>query len=333
VVADWRDVRLTQVGPDRVEVTGARGRAPTRHYKASITAPDGFKVVGTLMIGGRDAALKARRAAEAILKRSRRLMAARGLQDFRRVSVEVLGAEDTYGPHARAARSREVILKAAVHHDDKAACEIFSREFLPSATAMAQGITGFAAGRPKVSPVVRLYSCLVDKSWLNPTIVVNGEEQLVSTFIPNEDANPEITPDLLSPAPPSVPEGPRVTLPLIALAYGRSGDKGDFANIGILARRPEFLAVIAEAVTPRAVADYFAHILEGPVERFPLPGLGGFNFLLHNALDGGGIASLRHDPQGKAFAQMLLDIPVPVPPAWPASGGPLQNPPYGGEAV
>ncbi|WP_137389998.1 acyclic terpene utilization AtuA family protein [Rhodoligotrophos defluvii] len=334
VVADWRDVHLTQVGSNRVQVTGARGRAPTRHYKASITAPDGFKAVGTLMIGGRDAVAKARRTAEAVLTRSRRLMAARGLSDFRRVSVEVLGAEDTYGPHGRGARSREVILKAAVHHDDKAACEIFSREFLPSATAMAQGITGFAAGRPKVSPVVRLYSCLVDKTWLTPRVVVNGEEQTVETVIPNGDAvadGPQS--DLAAPAPAPVPEGPRVKLPLIALAYGRSGDKGDFANIGILARRPAFLAVIAEAVTPRAVAGYFAHLVKGPVERFPLPGLVGFNFLMHNALDGGGIASLRHDPQGKAFAQMLLDMPVPVPAAWLEPGGPLHGSPYAGEAA
>ena len=70
---------------------------------------------------------------------------------------------------------------------------------------------------------------------------------------------------------------------------------------------------------------YFAHIVTGPVERFPLPGLHGFNFVLHGALDGGGVASLRHDPQGKAFAQMLLDAPVKVPAAWLAPRGPLAD--------
>ena len=108
---------------------------------------------------------------------------------------------------------------------------------------------------------------------------------------------------------------------LIAIAYGRSGDKGNSANIGILARRPEFLAPIARFLTASIVRDYLAHIVAGPVQRFALHGLGGFNFLLHEALDGGGTASLRYDPQGKAFAQMLLDIEIPVPAEWCEPGG------------
>ena len=106
-------------------------------------------------IAGRDAAAKARRTAEAILARSRRLMTARNIGDFRRTSIEVLGAEDTYGASARAAASREVILKVAVHHDDKEGCEIFAREFLPSATAMAQGITDMSMTRECTIPTAR----------------------------------------------------------------------------------------------------------------------------------------------------------------------------------
>lgn len=333
VIADWRDVRLAQVGPDRVSVTGARGRAPTACYKASITAPDGLKASGTLMIGGRDADLKARRTAEAVLKRSRRLMAARGLGDFTRTSVEILGAEDTYGPHARIRKPREVILKLAVQHPDKAACEILSREFLPSATAMAQGITGFSAGRPKVSPVIRLHSCLVDKTWLKEEVVIGDRHIEVPPFVPQQGVVPAGEASAgAEAATPAAPHGPTRRIPLIALAYGRSGDKGDFANIGILARDERFLPVIAAQLTEQAVADYFAHILKGPVERFALPGLGGFNFLLHSALDGGGMASLRHDPQGKAFASMLLDLEVEVPAEWLETGGPLAQSPYREEA-
>ena len=110
--------------------------------------------------------------------------------------------------------------------------------------------------------------------------------------------------------------GPFTSVPLIDIAYGRSGDKGNDANIGVLARDPEFVPAIAAALTAEAVRDYFAHVLTGSVERFALPGLHGFNFLMHGALDGGGTASLRHDPQGKAFAQMLMDFPVPVPTEW-----------------
>ena len=103
------------------------------------------------------------------------------------------------------------------------------------------------------------------------------------------------------------------SVPLIALAVGRSGDKGNSANIGVMARRPEALPWIRAALTPEAVAAFFRHTGVTRVERFELPGLSALNFVLHDCLDGGGIASLRIDPQGKAFAQMLMDLPVPVP--------------------
>jgi hypothetical protein len=102
-------------------------------------------------------------------------------------------------------------------------------------------------------------------------------------------------------------------VPLIALAVGRSGDKGNSANIGIIARRQEFLPWLRAALTADAILAFFAHTGVTRVERFELPGIGAFNFLLHDALGGGGVASLRIDPQGKAFAQMLMDHPVVVP--------------------
>jgi hypothetical protein len=312
VICDFRQLKLTQVGPDRVRVEGARGLPPTSTYKASATYADGFKCAGQLMIGGRDAAAKARRTGEALLTLARRLLAERGLDDFRRTSIEVLGADDTYGPAAFKGGAREVILKVAVDHATREGAEILSREFLTSATGMAQGITGFAGGRPKVTPMVRLYSCLVDKALLTPIVTLGGVEHRIQIPVPSDEAPP---------APADEPKavvlsGPFTSVPLIAIAYGRSGDKGDDANIGVLARDPEFVPAIAAALTARTVRDYFAHLLTGGVERFALPGLHGFNFLMHGALDGGGTASLRHDPQGKAFAQMLMDFPVPVPTEW-----------------
>jgi hypothetical protein len=100
---------------------------------------------------------------------------------------------------------------------------------------------------------------------------------------------------------------------LIRLAWGRSGDKGNLANVGIIARRPEYLPYIRSALTPEAVANVYAHYLQGAVERFDLPGVNALNFVLYDVLGGGGTASLRSDPQGKAYAQMLLEYPIPVP--------------------
>jgi hypothetical protein len=315
VICDFSHVELTEVGLDRVLVKGAKGLPPTPFYKASATYADGFKCTGQLMIGGREAAAKARRTGEALVALARRLLAERGLEDFRRTSIEVLGADDTYGPAAFKAGAREVILKVAVDHATREGAEILSREFLTSATGMAQGITGFAGGRPKVTPMVKLYSCLIDKTLLTPMVSFNGIERPVA--IPTAPAPPApAPPDPAAPIEAAALNGPFTSVPLIALAYGRSGDKGDDANIGVLARDPAFVPAIAAALTAEAVHGYFAHLLTGSVERFPLPGLHGFNFLLHGALDGGGTASLRHDPQGKAYAQMLMDLAVPVPTEW-----------------
>ena len=103
-------------------------------------------------------------------------------------------------------------------------------------------------------------------------------------------------------------------LPLIALAHGRSGDKGDKANIGIVARRPEQLAWLSAWLTPERVAAHFAHRTPSKVERFDLPGISAINFVLHDVLGGGGMASLHTDNLAKAYAQVLLAMQVPAPP-------------------
>lgn len=317
VSCDWRGLSLRQAGPDRVEVRGARGRAPTASYKVSATYQDGFRATGTMMIGGRDAVARAQATAAAILRRTRRLFAERKLGDYLRSDIEVLGAEANWGAQARGHGTREVILKLSVHHADKAALEIFSREFLPSATSMAQGITGFAGGRPSVTPLVRLFSCLVPKNMVAIEAELDGQPLTLPQPAPFGAAAP------LEPTEPlagAVPAGARLALPLIALAYGRSGDKGDSANIGVLARRPEFVPLLREQLTAQAVQGWLAHFVRGGAERFELPGLHGFNFLLHEALGGGGMASLRYDPQGKMLAQILMDFPLQVPAQWVEQG-------------
>lgn len=105
-------------------------------------------------------------------------------------------------------------------------------------------------------------------------------------------------------------------VPLLRLAVARSGDKGNHSNIGVMARHGDYLPWIAAALTEAAVAEWMAHVLDpqrGRVTRWYLPGSHSLNFLLENSLGGGGVASLRIDPQGKAFAQQLLEIPIRIP--------------------
>lgn len=312
VVCDFTAVTLTQAVPDRVEVKGARGRPPTDQAKASLTYADGFRAMSLFMIGGIDASAKARRTGAAMLSRIRRHYRDRGWPDFTEVSVEAIGAEDSYGAQARSA-SREVMLKVGVRHPLKDALELFSREVAPMALMSSPAITGFTGGRPKVQPVVRLFSCLVPKSQLGVGIDM-GAQKVTAPQMAGTPFDVEALPAVGGPLPPpdAFARGMR-SVPLVQLAWGRSGDKGDSANIGIIARQPEFLPYIRAAITDEAVARWFAHLVHGTVRRYDLPGAHALNFMLHEALGGGGIASVRMDSQGKAYAQMLLDHPVPVP--------------------
>ena len=100
---------------------------------------------------------------------------------------------------------------------------------------------------------------------------------------------------------------------LLDLAHARSGDKGDTANVGLIALRPEYYPVIEKEVTARRVAKHFRGIIEGRVERFELPNLNALNFLLHGALGKGGTLSLKTDAQGKVFSTALLRMEIRVP--------------------
>lgn len=317
VTCDFRNVTLTQAGENRVQVVGAKGRAPSDQYKVSATYQDGFRATGTMMIGGPKAVEKAEAVAAAILRRTRRMFGERKFSDYMRTDVEVLGSESNWGTNARRRDAREVVLKLAVQHADKNALEIFSREFIPAATAMAQSITGFSGGRPSITPVVRLFSCLVPKSSVPVQVDAGGKNVAapIAAGVATVPAAPEFA---IQHVP--VAKDHNITVPLVALAYGRSGDKGNSANIGVIARRSEFVPLLREQLTADAVKQYMAHFFRGETQRFELPGLMAFNFLAADALGGGGIASLRYDPQGKMLAQILMDFPLSVPKSWVDQG-------------
>lgn len=313
VVCDFTQVQLTQVGTNRVELKGAKGLAPTAQYKVSATHPDGFRCTASCLLAGIDAVAKAERVSQAIIARTEEMFAERGWGPYKEVCIELLGSEATYGAHGRRQDSREVVVKLGVRHAKKEALILFSREIAQAATGMAPGLTGIVGGRPTVYPVIRLFSFLVDKSACALEVEIDGQRQPVALpEVAAFDAG-QITDAAAPPAPSGSADA---TVPLIKLAVARSGDKGNHSNIGVMARKPEYLAWIAAALTPEAVAQWMGHVLDpqaGKVSRWHLPGSHSLNFLLENALGGGGVASLRIDPQGKAFAQQLLEFPIPVP--------------------
>ncbi len=97
---------------------------------------------------------------------------------------------------------------------------------------------------------------------------------------------------------------------LLEIAHSRSGDKGNTSNIGLIARKPEYYSVLVEHVTAERVKEHFKGVCLGKVERFELPNLSALNFLLYDALDGGGTLSLRADPQGKTLGTALLRMEI-----------------------
>jgi hypothetical protein len=202
-------------------------------------------------------------------------------------------------------------MRLAVSHADRKALEIFAREISPAGTSWSPGTTGsLNAGRPNVAPQVKQFAFLLPKCDAVPRVTIDGMAEEIK--IPGgEDARLQAGAD----ADPAKLQAPAdaATVPLVRIAHGRSGDKGDSSNVGIIARKPEYQPWIASQVTAEAVREYLGHLVKGRVTRYALPGIGALNFVLERALGGGGMASLRNDPLGKGMAQLVLAMPVRIP--------------------
>jgi hypothetical protein len=317
VVCDWRNVTLEQVGPDRVRVSGAKGNPATTSYKVLATYHDGFRVLATALFAGIDAAGRARRAGEALVARTERLIAEEGFGPLTESSVEVVGAGDILGGAGRPDTATEVVLKVGVRHPERAALEIFAAEFVPFGV-VAQGMAGVFAGRPRVAPVYRVFQWLLDKGNVSASVHLGGEDTPVEVSAGSAEAQVASPP--LGENDAIVPCAGR-SVPLRALAYARSGDKGDGANIGLMARHPDFLPIIREQITAERVRSIFSHYNPGEIRRWELPGLGAMNIVIDGVLGGqGGTSTLRYDPQGKSYGAMLLTLPVVVPAGWDHEG-------------
>jgi hypothetical protein len=314
VVCDFRSVSITECGADRVRIEGARGYAPPRQFKVSATWPDGYRATASTVIAGFDAVEKAEAYSAALLERVSRLMQERELGSFRGTAVHLIGAETLLGAHARpqARETREVMVRIDVRHARREALEIFSKEVTGVALSMTTGRCSGGAGRPKVTPVIAQFAFLVDRDKVQIEVHVDGQKIAFAPAIPKQFFDPARMPALSVPLPVAAADD-QVEVPLIELAVARSGDKGDSANIGVIARHADLLPWLKLELTAERVGAWFAHVMRGEATRYEVPGLLGFNFVLTNVLDGGGTSSLHLDTQGKTYAQQLLAMPVKVP--------------------
>ncbi len=308
VVCDFSKVEIKEIGHNQVSVSGSKGLAPSETYKVSTTYKDGFRVAATLVIGGKDALKKSEIVSEAILSKTNKILDQKGIDGIKETSISILGTDSIYAPKERTVESREVVLRVVAIHDIKEALVIFSREIAQASTGMVSGVMNFLGGRPSVSPSIKLYSFLLDKSFFKIELDIDGfltpaNITLDGSYKYNESDNNKIIYEDIE---------TDFSVPLQQLAFARSGDKGDHANIGVIARKPIYLPYIRNGLKPEIIADYFSHLLNGEINIWDVPGISGLNILLRNSLGGGGMSSLRIDPQGKAYAQQLLEIQIPV---------------------
>jgi hypothetical protein len=316
VVCDLSEVTLTQVGPNRVLVKGARGHSRTATYKLQMTYERGWR--GTVMspIIGFDAAAKGDRMADALFAIIGERLRTAGLGAPEGTTTQVVGAGDSLGAHADAehrAQAREVVVRMTMDHTTRDAAELFLREQGVANVGQSVGVA-MPIGHG-VHPIVRMRSFLVGKEHVELSVVIDGEREPVA--VPADgDRGPR---KVVRHAEPELPPGVAADAqaPLIALAWARSGDKGDLATLAVIARQRELLPWIGAALTADAVADWLAHQFEGDgphtVDRYFSPGPGALSFVLHGALGGGQLESRRLDPMAKTIAQQLLTFPVPVP--------------------
>ena len=243
------------------------------------------------------------------------MMAQLGLGDYSDTCVELLGGESHYGPHAQAHTAREVVLRIAVRHAQAKALAVLQRECASSGTSMGPGTRSSFSGRADIQPVIKLCSFMVPKRQVSLQMQLGDGMQDASDMTqPQAGSAPAVT----GPAPSTresttASNEPMRDCRLIDLAWARSGDKGDDENIGVIARHARAWDWLRTQLQAEQVQAYFSHLVQGPVLRYEVPGLQALNFVLHQALGGGGVCSLRSDPLGKSFAQMLLDMPLRVP--------------------
>lgn len=313
VTCDFSEINLTQEAPDRVHVSNLKGRAPGNTYKACATYADGWRSVTMFGIYGPGAARKARVTIDQLLPRAEDMLSRSGLKPPLDVSVEILGAEGTYGENSRDTGSREVVCRLAAHFEEQEAAARFGAEGRSVMTASVPGI--LALGADAMVPVNRLFPCLVPKSLVEVKVEIDGAV-IHSEVTPGSDQ--PVAPSHKHSRPTAPDEPDKESVPLLGLAWVRSGDKGDLFNVAVIARDERYLPWLSAALDEAGVADWYRHTLADPQEprvaRYEAPGLNAMNFVVNDSLMGGQTTGMRSDCNAKGMGQQLLAFPVAVPP-------------------
>lgn len=314
VVADFSSIKLEQESANRVRVFGIRGSEPTPLYKVSMAYEDGFKSTGSIMISGPNARKKAEAFSKIFWKR---------LQGpFEETLTEFVGYDSCHRSLVHKDDGNEILLRLGARAKEEKDLKLFGKT-IPALILSGPPGVAVIGGVPKPMKVMSYWPALMPKTAVEPKIALyeNGkfssEKSVSTTPVGNFQAN-EMDAQVATKASTKISEAIKehydpTSKTLVEIALARSGDKGDTANIGVLARSQEAYDFLDKYLTAQRVKDLFQELCTGKVTRYGLPGLKGFNFLLEESLGGGGTRTLRIDAQGKTFAQALLAQKIQIP--------------------
>ncbi|GEM_PF-5786247 len=310
VIGDFTRVTLAPVGPDRVEVQGARGLPPDGHYRIGATYRDGFRCAAAFLVTGPDAPDKARRVARVLLERGATLLAERDWEPFSDSQVELLGEDTPHSLPGPEREDREIVINLTARHARREALALFAREIATALSHAPSGVAALLGGRPVVYPMIGRFSGLAPKSLCQVEVSLDGVRHPVALPSPRA-IDPEAFPEALD---PPAPQGEAdVSVPLKALAVvTRVRGEGRRACLAVMARRPGYLPWIAEALGNEALVDWLSPWLDpglGRVTRGYLPGSHGLTLVVEHLLAGG----RPEEARGGLLAHRMLAFPVPLP--------------------
>ncbi len=310
VVCDFTQVTMTQEGKDRVLVQGMKGHPRTPTLKVCATFDQGWRVTSYQPVIGPRAIAKAKKQAEAHFERGATLLRERNMPGFITKEAILIGSGESVGARAPDPDSvMEILLKISADFETQQSAGLFAYELHAQMCGMAPGtsIVPFAG----LSPVLHMVAFLIPRESVTALVDVDGTPQACP------DRCPAGVPLSITSRPP-VPELPApggAVVPLEKIAFTRSGEKGETVNVGVIARDPAYLPAIRAALTPQALADWFAHLFRDPaqaqIQIYDLPGLNAINVVLGGALPGGINASSRLDSAAKSVGQQLLPFQLP----------------------
>lgn len=311
VVADFSTITLAADGPDRVKVSGVKGYEPTELYKVSMAYADGFKCVGEIGISGPDARKKAEALAAIFWDRAG--------TDFAATETELFGFNAFHRSMSHEHEGNEVILRLGARDADEKKLRKLGK-LVPSVILGGPPGVAILGGVPRVQEIVSYWPALMPKIAIAPEVALfdDGYTQAHQVNTTRTGAWRPAKGDVqvaekASRSVSDIMAEMRDGTLLFDICLARSGDKGDMANIGVIARSRKAFDFLDTYLTAQRVKDIFQELCIGPVVRHKVENMLGFNFLLEHSLGGGGTMTLRADAQGKTFGQAILRQKTKIP--------------------